>query len=187
MRTETTESANKHLVSFNEVDFLKALEQFKSFENIKVELEKALIAFSKDIEYNGSIEIDFLNPKATLQNIVLEAFKEKNSLSLSYEKLVEILELPIHNVNYLISELEKCKVLETPEARDYSQYATTIEQKERLRYSNSMVRIFESYKESSYGNIYPGTVIKAFTKPPVYVDTRMNWKVNPYFVYDTFR
>jgi len=40
MRTETTESANKHLVSFNEVDFLKALEQFKSFENIKVELKR---------------------------------------------------------------------------------------------------------------------------------------------------
>jgi len=189
MRTETTTSqgTNKYLVAFNEIDFNKALEEFKNFEGLKNSLEKALITLGKDIEYNGSIEIDFLNARNTLQNIVMSSFKAKNTLNLSFEKLVEILELPTKNVNFIISELEKCTVLEKPEARDFSKYAVTTEEKEKLRYSNSMVRIFENYKESSYGNIYPFTVIKAFTKPPVYVDTGMNWKVNPHFVYDTFR
>jgi len=187
IKTKTTESANKYLVSFDKKAFETALEQFKNFENIKVELEKALLKLGKEIEYEGGYDINFSNPTATLQNIVLEAFKEKNFLNLSYAKLVEILELPTKNVNFIISELEKCTVLEKPEAKEFSQYATSLEERERLRYSNSMVRIFESYKESSYGNIYPFTAIKAFTKPPVYVDTSMSWKVNPHFVYDTFR
>ena len=187
IKTKTTESTNKYLVSFDKKAFETALEQFKNFENIKVELEKALLKLGKEIEYEGVYDINFSNPKNTLENIVMSSFKAKNTLNLSFEKLVEILELPTKNVNYIISELEKCKVLETPEAKDFSQYAVTTEEKEKLRYSNSMVRIFENYKESSYGNIYPFTVIKAFTKPPVYVDTGMNWKVNPHFVYDTFR
>ena len=187
IKTKTTESANKYLVSFDEKAFQTAFEQFKAFEQIKVELGNALLKLGKEIEYEGGYEIDFLNPKATLQNIVLEAFKDKNALGLSYQKLNEILGLPTKNVNFIISELEKSKVTQEPTAKEFSQYATTTEQKERLRYSNSMVRIFESYKESSYGNIYPFTAIKAFTKPPVYIDTGMNWKVNPHFVYDTFR
>jgi len=187
IKTKTTESANKYLVSFDKNAFETASEQFKNFENIKVELVKALKTFSEEIEYEGGYDINFSNPKVTLQNIVMSAFEEKNTLNLSFEKLVEILELPTKNVNFIISAIEMCTVLEKPEAKEFSQYATSLEEKEKLRYSNSMVRMFESYKESSYGNIYPFTVIKAFTKPPVYVDTGMNWKVNPHFVYDTFR
>ena len=173
--TKKTEGANKDLVAFNEVDFNKASTDFKNFEVLKNSLEQALITLGKEIEYEGGYEIDFLNPKVTLQNIVMSAFEEKNSLSLSYAKLVEILELPVHNVNYLIAELEKCKVLETPEAKDYSQYATSLEEKERLRCSNSMVRIFESYKESGYGTTYGFTIIKGFSKPPVYITSDGKW------------
>jgi len=185
--TKKTEGANKDLVAFNEVDFLKASTEFKNFEVLKNSLEQALITLGKDIEYNGSIEIDFFNPKATLQNIVMSSFREKNTLNLSYEKLVEILELPTKDVSFIISELEKCTVLEKPEAKEFSQYATTTPQKERLRYANGLVRHLEAYREQAYGNTYGFTIIKGFTKPPIYITSDGKFHTNPYFVYDTFR
>jgi len=185
--TKTTEGANKDLVAFNEVDFNKALTDFKNFEVLKDSLEQALITLGKDIEYNGSIEIDFFNPKATLQEIVLEAFRDKNSLGLSYEKLNEILSLPTKDVSFIISELEKCTVLEKPEAREFSQYATSLEEKERLRYANGLVRHLEAYREQAYGNTYGFTIIKGFTKPPIYISSDGKFHTNPYFVYDNFR
>jgi len=187
IKTKTTESTNKYLVSFDKNAFETALEQFKNFENIKVELEKALLKLGKEIEYEGGYEIDFFNPKITLENIVMSSFKKKNTLNLSFEKLVEILELPTKNVNYIISELEKCKVIQEPTAKEFSQYANTTEQKEKLRYANGLVRHLEAYRENSYGTTYGFTIIKGFTKPPIYISSEGKWHTNPHFVYDTFR
>jgi len=185
--TKTAENANKYLVSFDIKAFETALEQFKNFEGLKNSLEQALITLGKDIEYEGGYEIDFLNPKVTLQEIVMSSFRAKNSLGLSYEKLVGILELPIQNVSYIIAELEKCKVIQEPTAKEYSQYAVTTEQKERLRYANGLVRHLEAYREHSYGITYGFTIIKGFTKPPIYISSEGKWHTNPHFVYDTFR
>ena len=187
IKTKTTESANKYLVSFDEKAFQTAFEQFKAFEQIKVELGNALLKLGKEIEYEGGYEIDFLNPKITLQNIVLEAFKDKNALGLSYEKLNEILGLPTKNVSFIIAELEKCKVTQEPTAKEFSQYATTTPQKERLRYANGLVRHLEAYREQAYGNTYGFTIIKGFTKPPIYISSDGKFHTNPYFVYDNFR
>ena len=75
-------------------------------------------------------------------------YKEKNGLGITADKLVGLLNIPIAPILNLIAKLEDFnEYTETKTISDFSIYAETNEQIERLNYCNSILKVLAEYKE----------------------------------------
>tara|TARA_R110002020_G_scaffold200400_2_gene402678 strand:- start:786 stop:1325 length:540 start_codon:yes stop_codon:yes gene_type:complete len=132
----------KQAIHFDEYGFEIAFRAFKD----KVELEKAIVAKVKTLigDFDFKAKDLFPNPETKIFQLVEAAYIDQNPMGLSGHKLAELKEINVSSLlNNEIHEYGKRINYNKPSKAEFTTYAETPEQNERLE---ACKKFIESYK-----------------------------------------
>ena len=174
-------SVNKNVIFFDEKEYNEQQERFELYQEAAASLKDEITALV------GHIDIDYDNPMLSVREAFLKKYEDKNTFGLSFQKLIELLEIDLTRLKDAIALFDKCQVRQEPQREDFTTYAKTDEQKARLRLANGLLRTMDTIKENGWGHCYAGTFTKSFANPPIFMTGSLEWKVNPRFVLNDVR
>ena len=174
-------SVNKYVISFDEKEYNEQMDRLELYLEAWKSLKDEITALV------GQIEIDYDDPMLSVREAFLKKYEDKNTFGLSFQKLIELLEIDLSRLKDAIALYEKCQVRQKPQREDFTIYAKTEEQKARLRLANGLLRNLETIKENGWGHCYAGVFVQSFSAPPIFMNGSLDWKVNPRFVLNDVR
>ena len=174
-------SVNKNVISFDEKKFKEENEKFLNYLEAGANLKDEIVALV------GDIIIDYDDPMQSVREAFLKKYEDQNTFGLSFHKLIELLEIDLSRLKEAVEQFNRCQVRQEPQREDFTIYAKTKEQKERLRLAMGLIRSMETIKENGWGHCYAGVFVQSFSAPPIYMNGSLEWKVNPRFVLNDVR
>jgi hypothetical protein len=138
----------KILIDFNQEGYETAQNKFHDKENAFLKI--GLIAENLGLTIQPG-EVDF---KEGIKKAILEKYKKQNTLNLSSEKLIQLLEIDLTEFNTNVDTYEKLKIFQEPNKEKYSYYITDEIQVNRWTIANEIKAVFEK-----------ATTVAPFIKP----------------------
>ena len=90
--------------------------------------------------------ITYTNAESALNDAILDKYKDKNTLNIKANKLIDVLEINVAEILELINSLVQYDdYLETKNISDFSIYANTAEQIERYNYTSILLELLQQY------------------------------------------
>lgn len=134
----------KRLISFDELTFNQYMDKWKK----KKELEKQIIEKTKfilgDFEFKPSDL--FPSPQTKIFKLIEKAFIDSNPMGLSGEKLAELKEINVDSLlNNQLYEYRKYVSVTNPHLDDFSKYAVTDEEIQRLDDCETFIKAYKSF------------------------------------------
>lgn len=114
----------------------------------KKELEKVITKKAKDLLGNYKFKPSdlFPNPSTSIFKLIKRAYKDQNPIGLSGEKLAELKEINVNTlINNEVYEYAKYVNATKPDMDDYSIYAETDSEIEKLENCEKFIKAFDTF------------------------------------------
>jgi len=135
---------DRKLVAFHKDTF----EMYMAKYNKKKELEKVITEKAKDLlgDYKFKPSDLFPNPSVSIFKLIEKAYKDQNPMGLSGEKLAELKEINVNTlINNEVYEYTRYVNATKPNIDDYSVYAETDSEIEKLENCNKFIKAFDTF------------------------------------------
>ena len=135
---------DRKLVAFHKDTFEMYMDKYKK----KKELEKVIIEKAKSIlgDYKFKPSDLFPNPSVSIFKLIKRAYKDQNPMGLSGEKLAELKEINVNTlINNEVHEYAKYVNATRPNMDDYSIYAETDSEVEKLENCEKFIKAFYTF------------------------------------------
>jgi hypothetical protein len=158
----------KQLITTNEDHYSKELQKYQNYlHQYDIVKKRWQIFLEVDLsEVNLSLESAF----KTITKLYKERWNAENLLGLSGVRLMDLKEV---NVSALMSDLDKLRLMKTPEPdkEDYKSYTTTPEENERLKVAKDFKKMLPYLKKSQIQ-----------FQNPMMAPIKVNGEINKYFI-----
>ena len=129
----------KEVINFSESSYKASLKEYAK----KEDLEMIIVAEVKELLGNVKFNAEdlFPHPEKKFYELVEQKFKKENTLKLSGKRLCELKEINTNKLlNNSVFEYGKMINMKKPSVTDFTKYASTREELERLRLCNNLIK-----------------------------------------------
>ena len=173
----------KSIIKVRNEDYKRALDNFNKKLEVQGRMQEQYERLLGDYKYNE--DKLYADPVDYFFKSVEDAHSKENTLRLSGIKLVELLQLNADRFRVEAYSYNNLKKFNEPTIEDYTDYAESDEELNRLDYANRLIDLVRGF-ENGLGRVFPKEITLSHSPQVVFFNYRTNtYEPNIHFIKQT--